>query len=103
MDTAINLAGTISTSTKKGANPNSVVGTATLDPTEGWLTNAGANPMYAGFFGGVTTVKSGDTGPQEITGAFAVDGTTTAPNGGVYGINNDHRASLQMSGIFNGQ
>ncbi len=94
MNANILLAGTITTDTKNTAKPNQIVGTAAIDPTAGWLTSAGTNPMYGGFFGPTA---------NEVTGAFAVDGTLPVPNGGAKPINNDQRAYLQMSGIFNGQ
>ncbi|HEY5363165.1 MAG TPA: hypothetical protein VIJ49_03095, partial [Aestuariivirga sp.] len=53
MSTVVNLNGTITTSTTNTAKPNQVVGTATLDPSAGWITSSGTNPMYAGFFGTV--------------------------------------------------
>ena len=109
MSTEVVLKGAIKTYPPKPTNPptppaatttnkeNQVVGTAAMDPNNGWLTINGLNPMYAGFFGTVTAGK-----PQEVTGAFALKSTVTLPNGGT-GINNDQRATIEMSGIFNGQ
>ena len=94
MNADIKLAGTITTSTTNAAKPNQIKGTASIDPNAGWTTTTGTNPMYGGFFGATA---------QEVTGAFAVDGILPVPNGGAYPINNDLRAYLQMSGIFNGQ
>ena len=98
MNTDVVLNGNITTSTTNTTKPNQVVGTADMDPNNGWITDTSANPMYAGFFGPVAGGK-----PQEVTGNFALRATTTAPNGGDSGINNDRRATIVMSGIFNGQ
>ena len=95
MGTNIVLKGTISTSATNLKKPNQVVGTATLDRTQGWQTSANTNPMFAGFFGAA--------GPTEVAGAFAVDGAATSPNDGVMAMNNERRAFLLMSGIFHGQ
>ena len=99
MSTTVVLQGNISKT-----QPNQIVGYTTLDPAVGWLTSTDPtgktlpNPMYAGFFGGVSSGK-----PQEITGTFAVDGTQTDPNGGISPNNNNRYGYLSMSGIFNGQ
>jgi hypothetical protein len=94
MNTNVVLAGNITTSTTNTAKPNQVVGTAAMDPNNGWITDSTSNPMFAGFFG---------PGAQEVTGNFALRATITNPNGGNAGINNDRRGTIEMSGIFNGQ
>jgi len=88
----------ITTSATNTAKPNQVVSTAVMDPNNGWITDSSTNPMFAGFFGPVAGGK-----PQEVTGTFALRATTTNPNGGNAGINNDRRGTIEMSGIFNGQ
>ena len=98
MNTNVVLSGNITTSTTDPIKHNQVVGTAVMDPNGGWITDTTSNPMYAGFFGPVSGGK-----PQEVTGNFALKSTLTAPNGGNNGINNDRRATIEMSGIFNGQ
>ncbi|MDE2384558.1 MAG: hypothetical protein KGO53_08060 [Alphaproteobacteria bacterium] len=91
MNVSVILAGSIKTDAKNTTKPNQVVGTASMDPTAGWITSAN-NPMFAGFFGPAA---------KEVTGAFAFDATIPAPNGGLIPINNDRRAYIEMSGIFN--
>jgi len=93
MQTKVYLAGTITTDATNTAKPNQITGTATLDPAMGWLTSNNINPVFGGVFG---------ANAEEITGAFAVSGATTYPNGGYYPINNDRRAYISMSGIFHG-
>ena len=92
MNSDILLDGAITTSAKNATKQNQVAGTASEDPSKGWTTSA-KNPMFAGFFG---------PSAKEVTGAFAFDATIAGPNGGVLPINNDRRAYVQMSGIFNG-
>ena len=91
MSDKVNLRGTISSSATTG---NSIVGTASMDATRGWITNSTTNAMYAGVFG---------ANAEEITGAFAVDATTPFPRGGYIPINDDRRGYITMSGVFNGQ
>jgi hypothetical protein len=67
---------------------NSYSGKATL----GDSFVSGDNPMYGAFFG---------TGAKETTGVFSVLGVTPQPTGGEYPINDDRRAYVQQSGIFN--
>ncbi|MBL8907461.1 MAG: transferrin-binding protein-like solute binding protein, partial [Rhizobiales bacterium] len=52
------------------------------------------NPMYGAFFG---------AGARETTGIFSVLGVTPQPMGGEYPINDDRRAYVQQSGVFNAQ
>ena len=91
----ITLNGTITTSTTDLLHPNSVTGTAALDPfsNSGWINDANS-PLYAGFFGGSAT---------EVTGAFAVNGTQVAPIGGDVAHNYYRQGHLSMQGIFNGK
>ena len=91
MSSNVLLKGTIATSAATG---NSVVGTATLDPATGSVTNSTLNPMYASFFGPTA---------NEVTGIFNLEATFLAPSGGVIPINNDTRGNIEISGVFNGQ
>ena len=91
----VKLVGKITTSTTAGAHPNQINGTANIDNTTyGWITTAGSNPMYGGFFG---------AGASEVAGAFAVDTAYPAPVGGNFAVNDDLRGYLSMSGMFHGQ
>jgi hypothetical protein len=87
------LSGKITTSTAAGAHPNQIVGTANVDPANGWITTAGSNPMMGGFFG---------PGASEVAGVFSVDTANPSPVGGNIGINDDRRGFLSMSGMFHG-
>jgi len=78
--TRTNISGTIA--------GNSYSGKANL---EGDFVN-GDNPMYGAFFG---------TGAKETTGVFSVLGVSPQPIGGEYPINDDRRAYVQQSGVFN--
>ena len=98
MNSKVVLNGNITTSLTNTSQPNQVTGTAVMDANDGWVTATGTNPMFAGFFGPVAGGK-----PQEVTGNFALKATLTSPNGGNAGINLDRRATIEMSGIFNGQ
>ena len=98
MSSDVVLNGTITTNAANATKPNQIIGTAEMDANNGWITNQTNNPMYAGFFGPVSGGK-----PKEITGTFGLFSTTTSPNAGILGLNNDRRAYIQMSGIFNGQ
>jgi hypothetical protein len=90
MHSDVNLKGTITKSTTTG---NSVVGTAEMDKTKGWLTSGTLNPMYAAFFG---------PNAEEVSGVFNVEAVVPYPIGG-FPINDDRRGLIQMSGVFNGQ
>ena len=68
-------------------------GTASLDPSQGWLN--GTNPAYAGFFGAGA--------PTEVTGAFNFVAAQPTPIGGIPPINDDRRGFVQQSGVFNAQ
>ena len=94
MTSNVKLQGTITKDATNAAKPNQIVGTASMDTAKGWTTTAGTNPLYGGFFGNTA---------QEVTGAFGLDAVIAGPNDGFYPINNDRRAFIQMSGIFNGQ
>ena len=90
----IKLGGKITTNTTAGAHPNQINGTANMDNTTyGWITTAGTNPMYGGFFG---------AGASEVAGVFALDTAIPAPIGGNYAVNDDRRGFLSMSGMFHG-
>jgi C-lobe and N-lobe beta barrels of Tf-binding protein B len=91
MDSQVVLNGTIATNATTG---NSVNGNAVLDPSKGWITNQTLNPMYAGFFGPTA---------NEVSGVFNFESVIPGPIGGVLPINDDRRAYIQMSGVFNGQ
>jgi hypothetical protein len=52
----------------------------------------GDNPMYGAFFG---------AGAKETTGVYSVLGVSPQPIGGEYPINDDRRAYVQQSGVFN--
>jgi C-lobe and N-lobe beta barrels of Tf-binding protein B len=86
MDDNIVIKGTITGNTIKN-------GTASLDPSQGWLN--GSNPAYAGFFG--------PGAPTEVTGAFNFVAASPEPTGGIPPINDDRRGFVQESGVFNGQ
>ena len=94
MSAEIFLKGDITKDLKNTTKPNQIVGTASEDLSYGWITSSGTNPLYGGFFG---------PNANEVTGTFALEATNPTPNGGVRPINNDQRAYIQMSGIFNGQ
>ena len=91
MKSNIILDGTITKSATNTAKPNQIVGTASEDRADGWITSAN-NPMYAGFFG-----PSGATA-KEVTGVFAYDAALPGPNDGRQPINNDRIGFMQMSG-----
>jgi C-lobe and N-lobe beta barrels of Tf-binding protein B len=91
MDTQVLLKGTIATSPTDG---NLVTGTASADPSTGFVTNSTLNPMYAGFFG---------PNANEVSGVFNYEAVSPYPWGSRYPINDDRRAYIEMSGIFNGQ
>ncbi len=86
MTANINLKGTIT--------GNSIAGTSQFDTASGLVTNTSTNPMYGGFFGPTA---------NEVTGNFALDAMDPIPYGGFSPINNDRRAYIQMSGIYNAQ
>jgi hypothetical protein len=98
MQSKILLNGTIATSATTG---NSITGTATLDPTDGWISNSTLNPFYGAFFDDPT--KTGTANPVEVTGVFAVEAVIPSPTGGNTAINGDRRGNIEMSGLFNAQ
>jgi hypothetical protein len=73
---------------------NTVKGTAVANPNSGFITNSTLNPMYAGFYGPAA---------NEVTGVFNFEATMPGPIGGSLPINDDRRAFIEMSGVFNGQ
>ena len=98
------LSGKIATNPATGAHPNQITnGSADMDPAYGWITTAGTNPMYGGFFG---------AGATEVAGVFALDTANPSPIGGSVpfpnqsfggaSINDDRRGFLSMSGMFHG-
>ena len=101
MTADVKLTGQITTSTAAGAHPNQINGTANMDNTTyGWITTAGSNPMYGGFFSPVGIPPGSN--PTEVAGVFALDTAIPAPVGGNYAINDDRRGFLSMSGMFHG-
>lgn len=99
MSSDVVMSGKITTDPTNAAKPNQVSnGTVGMDANNGWITDAAYSNMSAGFFGAVTAGK-----PKEVTGAFALKSTISGPNSGNAGINSDKRATIEMSGIFNGQ
>jgi C-lobe and N-lobe beta barrels of Tf-binding protein B len=83
----INLKGKISGNTITN-------GSAQFDTASGLVTNQTTNAMYGGFFGPTA---------NEVTGVFALDAMDPYPYAGFSPINNDRRAYIQMSGIYNAQ
>ncbi|MDP8998317.1 MAG: hypothetical protein M3O03_15135 [Pseudomonadota bacterium] len=99
MSSDVVLSGHITTNPTNAAKPNQVSnGAVGMDANNGWITDTAYSNMSAGFFGAVTAGK-----PKEVTGAFALKSTIADPNSGNAAINNDRRATIEMSGIFNGQ
>jgi hypothetical protein len=96
MDNQVNLIGKIDSGLRNGipVTGNTIVGTATMDPSYGWLTDETNNAMYASVYG---------PNAEEITGAFGVDADQPQPLGGKYPITDDRRGYITMSGVFNGQ
>jgi C-lobe and N-lobe beta barrels of Tf-binding protein B len=93
MNTKVLLKGTFQDTVTK-LNGNSITGTAVADPKSGFETNEPLNPMYAGFYG---------PNANEVTGVFNFEAALPAPIGGKRPINDDRRAFIEMSGVFNGQ
>jgi hypothetical protein len=98
MKSIVNLKGQFT----PGPTPDSrIVGTASENIADGWITNKDLNPMYAGFYDDVN--KVGTARPAEVTGIFNLEATAPQPRGGTKPINNDGRGFIEMSGVFNGK
>ena len=91
MNDQVLISGTITTSATTG---NAITGTATIDETQGWVTNETVNPFYGAFYG---------AGAAEVTGVFNLEAVMPSPIGGDNTINDDRRGFLQMSGAVNAQ
>lgn len=90
MNDSILISGAITS----GTTGNSIVGSAVMDPTLGWVTGSGINPMYGAVFGAAA---------DEITGVFNLKAVSPEPVGGTFPINDDRRGYIQQSGVFNVQ
>jgi hypothetical protein len=97
MTSDILLNGTITTSATGG---NSITGSTSIDPNDGWVSNSTLNPFYGAFFDDPTKIGTAD--PVEVTGIFAVEASLPDPSGGDTAINGDRRNNIEISGVFNG-
>jgi hypothetical protein len=86
--TKIKINATLKSGGGAGAQKDVIVGTAKL--TGDYVS--GDNPVQAGLFG---------EGGSEMTGVFAVAGTSPDPLGGSTGITDNRRGYLSISGAFN--
>ena len=94
MGMPVQINGTIATSTATTGNthPNTITGVAQYDPNGNWVNVTSNSFFTAGFFG---------SNADNITGVFSTDAVTLDPIGGTTAINDDRRAFLSMTGIFN--
>ncbi len=90
MYSKLRLKGTLTRDVVKG---NSIAGSATADSLDGWITNSDTNPFAAALFG---------ADGKEVTGIFNLEAVAPSPNGGDLPVNDDRRARMQHSGVFNG-
>lgn len=89
MSSQIKLNGTLT----KTATGNTIAGDATMNPTDGWLSDGTNNPFYGAVYG---------AGGTEVTGIFATTAVDPYPYGGDTPANNPTRGYINHSGAFNG-